>query len=99
MMALKTSTSANEITGGVGSPFPRALRYFQFNREGFSNHYHKRPGVESTGVVAKAKFRGAVRGRSDVTARDERHCKNPCHNICYLIGVIDELEIEPMFAR
>lgn len=71
--------------------------YFNFNREVFLQHYHKRSNVESTFSMIKAKFGGAVRTKSPVAQVNEVLCKVLCHNICVLIQSIFELGLEPTF--
>ena len=85
-------------TGGVGGLFAKMYHYFQFNRDDFLAHYHKRSNVESTVMMIKSKFGDAVRSKSDVAARNEVLCKVLCHNVCCLISAIYELGIQPVFA-
>jgi transposase len=93
-IAFKSNT-----TGGVGGLFQKMYHYFQFNREDFLSHYHKRSNVESTVMMVKSKFGDSVRSKSDVAARNEVLCKVLCHNICCLISAMYELGIEPVFER
>ncbi len=81
-------------TGGVGGLFAKMYHYFQFNRDDFLAHYHKRSNVESTVMMIKSKFGDAVRSKSDVAARNEVLC----HNVCCLISAIYELGIQPVFG-
>ena len=71
--------------------------YFQYRREEFLKHYHKRSNVESTFSMIKAKFRDHVRSRTDDAMRNEALCKILCHNICCVIMAQCELGIEPVF--
>lgn len=43
-------------TGGVGGLFAKMFHYFNFNKDDFLKHYHKRSNVESTVSMMKAKF-------------------------------------------
>ena len=88
----------NGTTGGVGGLFAKMFHFFQFNREDFLNHYHKRSNVESSVMMVKTKFGDAVRSKSDVAAKNEVLCKVLCHNICCLISAIYELVIDPVFG-
>jgi hypothetical protein len=71
--------------------------YFNFRRDDFLSHYHKRSNVESTFSMIKAKFRDHVRSKTDVAMRNEALCKILCHNLCVLIQEIHELGIEATF--
>jgi len=92
-IAFKSNT-----TGDVGGLFQKMFHYFQFKREDFLAHYHKRSNVESTVMMVKSKFGDAVRSKSDVAAKNEVLCKILCHNVCCLISAIYELGIEPVFG-
>jgi transposase len=85
-------------TGRGGGLWARMFHYFQFNREEFLNHYHKRSNVESTFSMIKAKFRDHVRAKSDVAMINEVLCKIVCHNICCLIQEMHELGIRAEFC-
>jgi transposase len=84
-------------TGGIGGFFGKAFHYFQFKRDEFLAHYHKRSNVESTVMMIKTKFGDAVRSKTDTAARNEVLAKVLCHNICCLISAMIELGIEPDF--
>jgi transposase len=70
---------------------------FQYNREDFMAHYHKRSNVESTFSMVKAKFRDHIRSKTDVAMVNECLCKFVCHNICCVIQSMHELGIAPTF--
>lgn len=84
--------------GRGGGLWARMYHYFQFNRDEFLRHYHKRSNVEATFSSIKAKFRDHVRSKSDVAMVNEVLCKIICHNICCLIQEMHELGIDPKFA-
>jgi len=86
-------------TGGVGGLFEKMFHYFQFKREDFLAHYHRRSNVESTIHMVKSKFGDSVRSKSDVAARNEVLAKMLCHNICCLISAMYELGLEPMLGK
>ena len=58
------------------------FHYFQYRREEFLKHYHKRSNIES---MVKRKFGDAVRSRTDTAMENEVLCKILCHNLCCLI--------------
>jgi len=91
-IAFKSNT-----TGAVGGQFEKMFHYFQFRREEFLQHYHKRSNVESTFSAIKRKFGDSVRSKTDVAMVNEVLCKFLCHNIVTVIHEQCELGIEPIF--
>jgi len=75
----------------------RIWHFYNYNRDAFLQHYHKRSNVETTFSMIKAKFGGSVRSKSPVAQVNEVLCKVLCHNICVLIQSIYELGLEPTF--
>ena len=71
--------------------------FYNFNREVFMQHYHKRSNAETVFSMIKTKFGGAVRSKTPVAQVNEVLCKVLCHNICVLIQSIYELGIAPNF--
>jgi transposase len=86
-------------TGGAGGLFRRMFHYFQFKRDEFLAHYHRRSNVESTMMMIKTKFGDSVRSKTEVAAKNEVLAKILCHNICCLISAMYELGIQPNFAN
>jgi transposase len=83
--------------GTGGGMWEKMFGYFQFRREEFLEHYHKRSNVESTFSMLKRKFGDGLRSRSDAAMKNETMCKILCHNLVVLIHEIHELGIEPVF--
>ena len=75
----------------------RMWYFYNFNREQFLSHYHKRSNVETAFSMIKAKFGASVRAKSPIAQVNEVLCKVLCHNICVLIQSIYELGLEPTF--
>lgn len=75
----------------------RMYHLYQFNRDEFLGHYHKRSNVESTFSMIKAKFGERIASRGEAAIVNEALLKVLCHNICVVIQSIYELGIEPMF--
>jgi transposase len=88
----------DNATGGIGGLFRKVFHYFQFKREEFLQHYHRRSNIESTVMMIKSKFGDAVRSKSEVAAKNEVLCKVLCHNLCCLISAMYELGIVPALA-
>ncbi|MBS0209244.1 MAG: transposase [Planctomycetes bacterium] len=84
-------------TGKRGGLWTKMYHYFQYRREEFLEHYHKRSNAESTFSMIKAKFRDHVRSKTDTAMVNEVLCKILCHNICCLIQESHELGISPVF--
>jgi transposase len=84
-------------TGRAEGLWKKMYHYFQYRREDFLSHYHKRSNVESTFSMIKAKFRDHVRSKTDVAMVNEVLCKIICHNICCLIQESHELGIGTEF--
>lgn len=87
----------SNATGMRGGIWEKAFHYFQFNREEFLQHYHRRSNVESTFSMMKRKFGDSLRSKTDVAMVNEVLCKVLCHNLVVLIHETRELGIEPIF--
>ncbi len=79
-----------------GGTWDKMFHYFQFRREEFLTHYHKRSNVESTFSMMKRKFRDGLRSKTDVAMVNETLCKVLCHNLVVLIHEMHELGIDPV---
>jgi transposase len=75
----------------------RMWHFYNFNRDVFLEHYHKRSNVETAFSMIKAKFGSSVRAKTPTAQVNEVLCKVLCHNICVLIQSIYELRLEPTF--
>jgi transposase len=91
-IAFKRNTKAK--TSGL---FQQMFHYFQFKREEYLQHYHKRSNVESTFSALKRKFGPDLRSKTDAALVNEALCKVLCHNLVVLIHEMQELGIEPIF--
>jgi transposase len=86
-------------TGRAEGLWKKMFHYFQFRRDEFLAHYHKRSNVESTFSMIKAKFGDHVRSKTDVAMVNEVLGKIICHNICCLIQESHELGISAEFWK
>lgn len=84
-------------TGKGGGLWEKMFHYFQFQRDEFLTHYHKRSNVESTFSMIKRKFGDFLRSKTDTAMVNEALCKLLAHNIVVLIHEIHELGIEATF--
>jgi transposase len=92
-IAFKTSA-----TGAVGGLFQKMFHFYQYKRDEFLAHYHKRSNVETTFSMVKGKFGGSIRSKGNTAQTNEVLCKILCHNLCVLIQSMFEFGIEPRFA-
>ena len=85
---------SNSLPGG-SEVWRRMFHYFQYRREEFLTHYHRRSNVEIAFSMIKRKFGDAVRAKTDVAMRNEALAKILCHNVCCRISAWYELKIDP----
>ncbi len=76
----------------------RLFHFYNFKREEFLAHYHKRSNVESAFSSMKRKFGDTIRSRTDVAQINEVLLKVLAHNIVCLVHSIHELGIAPMLT-
>jgi hypothetical protein len=88
---------SNASDKGKCQVWNKMFHYYQFKREDFMAHYHKRSNVESTFSMIKAKFGGFVRSKLPAAQVNEVLCKILCHNLCCLIQSSYELGIDATF--
>jgi transposase len=84
-------------TAGDGGMMRRMFHLYNFNRDEYLAHYHKRSNVESTFSMIKAKFGDSLRSKTGTAMVNEALCKVLCHNICCLIQSMFEIGIEARF--
>ena len=72
--------------------------YYNFKREEFLAHYHKRSNVETTFQMIKSKFGERLRSKTETAQINEALCKVLCHNLCVVIQSMYELNITPEFC-
>jgi len=89
----------SNTTGGIGGLFEKMFHYFQFQKEEYMNHYHKRSNVESTFSAIKRVFGDSVRSKTDAAMKNEVLCKILAHNLCCLIHEQEKLGIAPIFWK
>lgn len=80
-----------------GGTWQKMFHYFQFRRDEFMKHYHKRSNVESAFSMMKRKFGDSLRSKGDTAMVNEALCKILCHNLVVLIHEMAELGIDPVF--
>lgn len=84
-------------SGKGGGLWAKMYHFYQFKRDEFLSHYHKRSNVETTFSMIKSKFRDHVRSKTDVAMVNEVLCKILCHNLCVLIQESFELGVSGTF--
>ena len=83
--------------GQGGGKWAEMYHYFNFRKQEFLQHYHKRSNVESTFSMMKRKFGDSIRSKTDTAMVNEVLCKVLCHNLVVLIHEMYELGIDPIF--
>jgi transposase len=90
---------ASHHKGSGGGTWGKMYHYFQFRREEFLQHYHKRSNVESAFSMMKRKFGDGLRSKTDVAMVNETLCKVLCHNLVVIIHEMCELGIDCVFSQ
>jgi len=87
---------------GRAAPFAKLwaklFHAYQYDRENFLTHYHRRSNVESVFAMIKAKFGAAVRSTSPIAQMNEALVKILCHNIVVNVSAIYELGMTPILG-
>ena len=94
----KSNSQFQTNYGPKSQLWTKMLHFYNFHREEFLTHYHKRSNVETTFSMIKAKFGHRLRSKSLTAQINEALCKVLCHNLCVVIQSIHELGIEPTFG-
>jgi transposase len=71
--------------------------FYNYKREEFLAHYHKRSNVESVFQMIKSKFGERLKSKTTTAQVNEALCKVLCHNLCVVIQSMYELNITPEF--
>ncbi|MEP6636736.1 MAG: transposase, partial [Acidobacteriota bacterium] len=94
----KTNAVAQSGKNPKSELWTRMFHFYNFKREEFLTHYHKRSNVETVFSMIKSKFGQRLRSKSLTAQINEALCKVLCHNLCVLIQSIHELGIETTFG-
>ena len=71
--------------------------FYNYKREEFLSHYHKRSNVESVFQMIKSKFGERLRSKTSTAQVNEALTKVLAHNLCVVIQSMYELNITPEF--
>jgi len=72
--------------------------FYNYKREEFLTHYHKRSNVESVFQMIKSKFGERLRSKNETAQINEALTKVLAHNLCVVIQSMYELDITPEFC-
>jgi len=75
----------------------KMFHFYNFKREEFLAHYHKRSNVESVFQMIKSKFGEKLRSKNETAQVNEALTKVLAHNLCVVIQSLYELNITPEF--
>lgn len=89
----------SNAAGAAGGTFGRMFGSFQYKRDEFLTHYHRRSNVESTFPMIKRKFGDSVPSKADAAMTNEVYAKLVAHNLCVLVQEAHELGIAPEFWK
>ena len=88
--------SNSKVKPNMKAPaWDRLFHFYNFNRDEFLAHYHKRSNVESAFSAMKRKFGDFVRSKTTIAQTNEVLLKVLAHNIVRLVHSIHELGIAP----
>jgi len=73
----------------------QAFHYFQFHREEFLDHYHKRSNAETTFSAIKTKFGESIKSKNKTAQVNEMLCKIIAYNITVVIREMIEFGFKP----
>ena len=73
--------------------------FYNYKREEFLAHYHKRSNVESVFQIIKSKFDERLRSKTETAQVNEALTKVLAHNLCVVIQSMYELNITPEFCE
>jgi len=85
-------------TGKGDELWKKLFHFYNFKREEFLTHYHKRSNVETTFSMIKAKFGERLRSKTETAQINEALCKVLCHNLCVVIQSTYELGVDATFG-
>lgn len=72
--------------------------FYNYKREEFLAHYHKRSNVETVFQMIKSKFGERLRSKTTTAQVNEALTKVLAHNLCVIIQSMYELNITPEFV-
>jgi transposase len=88
----------SHTTGKGNTPLWRKMwAYYEYQRDEFLTHYHKRSNIETVNSMIKGKFGGKLWSKTETGQKNEALLKVLCHNLCVLVQSIYELDIAPVF--
>jgi transposase len=88
-------------TGKAGGStiWKKMYHYFQFNREEFLEHYHKRSNIEATNAAIKRKFGETLKSKNPTAQVNELLAKIIAYNLTVVIHEMYENGIDPKFLQ
>ena len=84
---------------GSSHMWRKMFHYFQYNKDDFMAHYHKRSNVETTFSAIKKKLGENLKSKNYTSQVNELLCKFIAYNILVLIEEMHELGINPSLRQ
>ena len=91
------SAFRSNASAAKGGTYERMFHYYNYNRDEFLAHYHKRSNVATTFSMIKAKFGDHLMSKTDAAMVNEALAKVVCHNLCCLVQSAYELKVAATF--
>lgn len=92
-IAFKSNAQADRGT----DVWSKMFFFYNYKREEFLAHYHKRSNVETVFQMIKSKFGERLRSKTETAQVNEALTKVLAHNLCVVIQSMYELNITPEF--
>jgi transposase len=92
-IAFKSNAKADRGT----DVWSKMFFFYNYKREEFLAHYHKRSNVETVFQMIKSKFGERLRSKTETAQVNEALTKVLAHNLCVVIQSMYELNITPEF--
>lgn len=95
----RSNITASVHTGNKGKLWRKMFHYFQYNKDEFMQHYHKRSNSETVFHMIKSKFNDTLKSKTYTSQVNELLFKILCHNIVVMIHETNELGVDTNLCK